>query len=52
MKDDHLCGWLPSYDLLKISAILVISLKHNMIFTKVLELLLDNNVTFSHTHIR
>ena len=51
MKDFHLCGWLLSYDLSKISAKLVISLKHNIIFAKFLEILLDNNVTSSHTHI-
>ena len=43
---------LLSYDLLKISAKLVTSLKHNIIFAKFLETLLDNNVTFSDTHIR
>ena len=52
MKDFHLCGWLLSYDLSKISAKLVISLKHNIIFAKFLEILLDNNVTSLHTHIR
>ena len=34
------------------SAKLVISLKHNIIFEKFLEILLGNNVTFSHRHIR
>ena len=52
MKDFHLCGWLLSYDLSKISAKLVISLKHNIIFAKFLEILLDNSVTPSHTHIQ
>ena len=51
MKDFHLCGWLLSYDLSKISAKLVISLKHNTIFAKFFEILLDNNITSSHTHI-
>ena len=35
----------------KISAKLVISLKHNIIFAKFLEIPLDDNVTSSHTHI-
>ena len=52
MKDFHLSGWLLSYDLSKILAKLVISIKHNIIFAKFLEILLDSNVTFSHTHIR
>ena len=52
MKDFHLCRWLLSYNLSKISAKLVISLKHNMIFVKFIETLLDNNVTSSHTQIR
>ena len=47
-----ICGWLLSYDLSKISTKLVVSLKHNIIFAKFLEILLDNNVTSSHTHIR
>ena len=51
MKDFHLCGWLLCYDLSKISAKLVISLKHNIIFAKFIEILLNNNVTSSHTHI-
>ena len=50
MKDFHLCGWLLSYDLSKTSA-KVISLKHNIIFAKFRETLLDNNLTSSHTHI-
>ena len=52
MKDFHLCDWLLTYVLSKISAKLVISLKHNIIFVKLLEILLDNNLTSSHTHIR
>ena len=52
MKDFHLCSWLLSYDLSKISAKLAISLKHNIIFAKFLKILLDNNVTSSLTHIR
>ena len=52
MKDFHLCGWLLSYEAPKISAKLVISLKYNIIFEKFLEILLDNNVAFSHTQIR
>ena len=52
MKDFHLCIWLLSYDLSKIPAKLVISLKHNIIFAKFLEILLDNVVTSSLTHIR
>ena len=52
MKDFQLCSWLLSYDLSKISAKVVISLKHNIIFAKFLEILLDNNVTSSHKHIR
>ena len=46
MKDFHLRDSLLSYDLSKISAKLVISHKHNIIFAKFLEVLLDNNVTF------
>ena len=52
MKDFHLSDWLRSYDLSEISAKLVISLKHNIIVTKFLEILLDNNVTSWQTHIR
>ena len=44
--------WLISYDLSKISAKLVVSVKRNIIFAKFLEILLDNNVTSSHTRIR
>ena len=40
------------YDLSNISAKLVVSLKHNIIFAKFLEIPLDNNVTSSHTYIR
>ena len=39
------------YDPLKIFAKLVIYLKHNMIFAKFFEILLDNNVTSSLMHI-
>ena len=42
MKDFHLRGWLLSSDFLKISVKLVISIKHNIIFAKFLEILLDN----------
>ena len=52
MKDFHLSDWLRSYDLSEISTKLVISLKHNIIVTKFLEILLDNNVTSWQTHIR
>ena len=38
MKDFHLCGWLLSYDLSKISAKLAVSLKHNIIFAKFLDI--------------
>ena len=41
---------LLSYDLSKISAKLVISLKHNIIFAKFPKILLGNNVTASPTH--
>ena len=51
MKDFHLCRWLLSYDLSEILAKLVISLKHNIILAKILEILLDNNVISWHTHI-
>ena len=51
MKDFHLCGWLLSYDLSKISIKLVISLKYNIGFAKFFEILLGNNITASHTHI-
>ena len=36
--------WLLNNDLLKISAKLVISLKHNTIFAEFLEILLDNKL--------
>ena len=52
MKDFHLYSWLLSYDLSKILAKLVISLKNNIIFAKFREILLDNNLNCSHTHIR
>ena len=39
-------------DLSKVSAKLAISLKHNIVFAKFLEILLDNNVTSSLTLIR
>ena len=52
MKDFHLCGWLLCYDLSKISTKLVISLKHNIIFAKFIEISLDNDITSSHAHIR
>ena len=52
MKYFPLCGWLLGYDLSKISAKLVISLKQNIIFANFFEILLDNNVTSSQTHIR
>ena len=51
MQYFHLCGWLFSYDLPKISAKLVISLKHKITFAKFLEILLDNNVTFIHIFV-
>ena len=51
MKDFHLCSWFLGYDLSKISAKLPISLKQNIIFVKCIEILLDNNVTSSLTHI-
>ena len=52
MKDFYLYGWLLSYDLSKISPKLVIHLKHNRVFAKFLEILLDNNVTFRiHTFV-
>ena len=50
MKDFHLCSWIL-YDFSKISAELAIYLKHNIIFAKFLEILLDNNVTL-RLHIR
>lgn len=43
---------LLGYDPLKISAILTISFKFNIIFAKFLEILEDNNITSMHTHIR
>ena len=52
MKDFRICGWLLSYNLSKISSKLAISPKHNIIFAKFLEILLDINVTSSLTHIR
>ena len=52
MKDFQLCSWLICYDVSKISASLAISLKHNIILAKLLEILLDNNVILSLTHIR
>ena len=50
-RDFHLCDWLLSYDLSKISVKLVISLKCNIMFAKFREILLDNNLTSSHTRI-
>ena len=50
MTDFHLCNWLLSNDPLKIFAKLVIYLKHNIIFAKFLEIMLDNNATSSLTH--
>ena len=47
MKDFHLCSWLPSYDLSKISAKLAISLKHKISFAEFLDILFDNSVTSS-----
>ena len=41
MKDFSLSSWLRSYDISKILAKLVISFKHNIIFGKFLEMLLD-----------
>ena len=52
MKDFHLCGWLLSCNLSKISAKLAISLNHKIMFAKFLEILLENNVTSKLTHIR
>ena len=52
LKDYPVYGWLLSCDLSKISAKLVISLKHKTIFVEFLEILLDNNKTSSLTHIR
>ena len=52
MKDFHLGCWLLIYDFSNISAKLVISLKYNIIFTKFLEILLDNDVTSPHTNDR
>ena len=51
MKDFHSSGWLLSYDLSKISAKLAISLKHNIIFAKFIDILLDDRVTSSLTDI-
>ena len=51
MKDFHLFSWLLSYDLSKISAKLVNSAKHNIVFAKFFEILLDKNIISSHTHI-
>ena len=51
MKGFYLFGWLLSYDLLKISGKLVVSLKLNIVFAKFLEILLDNNIASSYTHI-
>ena len=51
MRDFHLDSWLLSYDLSKISTKLVISLKYNKIFARFIEILLDNDVTSSHTHM-
>ena len=48
MKDFHLCSWLLSSDLSKISGKLAIYLKHNIIFAKFREVLLDNNL---HTFV-
>ena len=50
MKDFYLGGWLRSYELSKILAKLDLSPKHNLIFAKFLEILLDNSVTSSHAN--
>ena len=52
MKDFHLCSWLPSYDLSKISAKLAISLKHKISFAEFLDILFDNSVTSSLTSLK
>ena len=44
-------GYL-SYDPLKILNILAISLSDNIILKNLFTILLDNNVSFSRTHIR
>ena len=52
MKHFHFSSWLLNYDLSKISAELVMSLKQNVVFGKFREMLFDNNLTSSYTHIR
>ena len=52
IMDFHLCGWLLSYELSKISTKLAISLKHNIIIAKFIEILSEKNVTSSLSHIR
>ena len=52
MKHFHFSSWLLNYDLSKISAELVMSLKQNVVFAKFREMLFDNNLTSSYTHIR
>ena len=48
----HVDNQSLSYDGLKISVVLIIFLKHNIILTKFPEILLNNNVTSPHTVIR
>ena len=50
MKDFHVCNELLEYVPFKISVILVISLKHNIIFAKFFQILLENNAVSLRTY--
>ena len=52
MKYFHVCKLLLSYDTIKTLVVVTISLKQDIIFGKLLEILLLNCVTYSRTHIR
>ena len=52
MKYFHVCKLLLSYDTIKTLVVVTISLKQDIIFGKILEILLLNYVTYSRTHIR
>ena len=45
-------NYVLSYELLKILSVLAVPLKHDTVFTKFLEILLDDNTFSSRTHIR
>ena len=51
MKYFHVYKLLLSYGTIKISVVLIISLKQDIIFGKLPEML-DNYITYSRTHVR